>query len=410
MTDQRGKSGPQSQCVSNPASTASNLQLAWLFISFLLVVAVAHPASAQTLTVLHSFAGATADGALPYGNLLLDANGNLYGTTYHGGSRHRGTVFELTSTGAYQVLYSFGGKIDGANPLGTLTQDSEGNLYGVAFDGGVGHYGTVFKLAPGGVLTVLHSFTGAPDGGLSLGGLVLDAQGNVYGTTIEGGPTSSACPIGCGTVFQVSPTGVEKLVYSFQGGTADGDYPLSGLVIDSQGNLFGTTNQGGAQDGGVVFEVSADGAEKILHDFQAVGDGALPGSNLIRDPQGNFYGTTESGGASLLGTVFEITAGGVESVLYSFSSQYDAYEPAYGVVRDPQGNLYGASRNGGAFNRGAIFKLAPDGTETLLHSFDELAGGRYPGAGLVLDAQGNLYGTTVRGGAFNHGTIFKLAP
>lgn len=413
MTHHVSESGPRGkrtlECVQSP--TASRV-LAFVFVCLLLFMA-ARTAQAQTLNVLHNFAAGKSDGAYASGNLLLDAQGNLYGTTLNGGARRRGVVFEFTSNGTYKLLYSFTGKADGISPQGSLVQDGQGNLYGVTFEGGAKHYGTIFKLAPSGALTVLYSFSGAPDAGLPLGGLALDAQGNVYGTTIEGGATSSICPIGCGTVFQVAPDGTEKLLYSFQGGTGDGNYPLWGLVRDTHGNLYGTTNQGGAQDGGILFAVTPSGSEKVLHDFQAngqPGDGAIPGGGLIRDAHGNFYGTTIAGGTFGRGTVFEVAKSGAETVLYSFGGKHDVFAVDHGLVRDAHGNLYGASSYGGAFNYGAVFEVNADGTEKILYSFTGGADGRRPGAGLVLDAQGNLYGTTVHGGAFNYGTLFKLTP
>ena len=285
---------------------------ALVFVCVLLFMA-ARTAQAQTLNVLHNFAGGKSDGANASGNLLLDAQGNLYGTTLNGGARRHGVVFELTSNSIYKLLYSFTGKADGISPKGSLIQDGQGNLYGVTWEGGVNHYGTVFKLAPTEELTVLHSFSGAPDGGLSLGGLALDEQGNVYGTTIEGGATSRTCPIGCGTVFKVTASGTESLIYSFQGGAGDGSYPLWGLVRDAHGNLYGATNQGGAQDGGILFKVTPAGSETVLHDFQSngqPGDGAIPNGGLIADARGNFYGTTFTGGASDCGTVFELMKSG----------------------------------------------------------------------------------------------------
>src|SRR5271157_3231541 len=244
--------------------------------------------------------------------------------------------------------------------------------------------------------SVLHSFPGSPDGANPYAGLVRDAQGNLYGTTVNGGAQAK------GTVFKVDATGNETVLYSFTGAGGDGANPEAGLVPDAQGNLYGTTYAGGASNAGTVFKVDTTGNETVLYSFTgAGGDGAGPTGLLVRDAQGNLYGTTVFGGASGKGTVFKADATGNETVLYSFTGAGgDGANPEAGLVPDAQGNLYGTTDAGGASNAGTVFKVDTTGNETVLYSFTGAGGdGAGPTGLLVRDAQGNLYGTTVFGGA-----------
>jgi uncharacterized repeat protein (TIGR03803 family) len=380
-------------------------------------------------SILHSFAGGT-DGSQPLAGLVLDAQGNLYGTTCCGGGNNgRGTVFEVDAAGQETVLHSFTGTAgDGANPAAALVLDSQGNLYGTTKDGGNlacgggSGCGTVFKIDTTGQETVLYSFTGTGgDGAYPIGGLALDSAGNLYGTTEYGGDPACNTGGGCGTVFEIASTGQESVLYSFTETGGDGAVPAAGLVRDSQNNLYGTTEYGGnlaCYSGGLggcgtVFEVASTGTETVLHQF-SFSDGGFPVARLVRDSQGNLYGTTTSGGHyGVGGTVFEFAATGQESVLYSFSGTGgDGESPEASVVRDSLGNLYGTTTLGGdlACNGGSgcgtVFMLSGSG-ETLLYTFTG-ANGAAPVAGLVRDTQGNLYGTTMNGGANDLGTVFKL--
>jgi uncharacterized repeat protein (TIGR03803 family) len=301
--------------------------------------------------VLYSFTGP--DGQNPAAGLIGDAEGNLYGTTSTGGtSLIYGTVFEVTSTGTEKTLYSFTGGADAATPYAGLTRDAQGNLYGTTLHGGNGARGegTVFEITSAGTEKVLHRFHGA-DGQNPAAGLTPDAQGNLYGTTIGGGA------FGHGTVFVLTSAGAEKVLYSFTGG-ADGSQPWSGLILDTQGDLYGTTLFGGASGLGTVFEITPAGAENVLYSFSGA-DGQNPIGELVRDAQANLYGTTQFGGASGGGTVFELTSTGIEKVLYGFTGGTDGSEPVAGVIRDPQGNLYGTTENGGASGVGTIFEVIP---------------------------------------------------
>jgi uncharacterized repeat protein (TIGR03803 family) len=297
---------------------------------------------------------------------------------------------------AYSLLYSFQCRPDGNLPDGGLVRDSSGNLYGTTSFGGEYDDGTVFKLMPGGTETVLHSFAGSPDGvNPSYGSLTLDATGNVYGTTPQGGE------FGRGMVFKVTATGTESVLYNFTGGL-DGDYPNGGMARDSAGNLYGTTQYGGTYYDGVVFKLTTGGAESVLHNFESSStDGGNPGGNLIRDSSGNLYGSTANGGASFAGTAFEVTASGTESLLYSFKGYpVDGAGPyGGGLLRDTSGNLYGVTQDGGTNGVGVVFKLTSAGSESVLLNFTGGTTGGYPIDGLAKDAAGNLYGTTYGGGS-----------
>jgi uncharacterized repeat protein (TIGR03803 family) len=406
-------------------------------------------------TVLYSFTGG-ADGAKPLAGVILDAAGNLYGTTNRGGASGYGVVFELSPSGHETVLHSFTGGADGSAPYAGLIRDSAGNLYGTTFAGGASDFGVVFKVDPTGHQTVLYHFKGLTDGGLPSSGVILDSAGNLYGTT--GGGGIAGCFYGCGVVYKLDTSGNETTLYSFTNG-ADGGDPESGLIRDAAGNLYGTTPgassaatvykldtsgnltvlytftggadggtpdsagvvsdaagnlygtaaYGGAFGGGVVYKVDTTGIETVLYNFTGASDGAHPEAGVIRDAAGNFYGTTFSGGPSNEGAVFELNASGQETVLYGFLDG-DGLSPVAGVIRDAAGNLYGTTLNGGPANAGVVYKVSETGLETVLYSFTGAADGGSPPAGLSRDTAGKLYGTTYAGGASGHGVVFKLNP
>jgi len=322
----------------------------------------------------------------------------------------------------FRVLYYFQSSPDGAAPMASLIGDQSGNLYGTTEHGGSAGVGTVFKVAQDGTETVLHSFY--LDGEFPLAPVLMDASGNLYGTLSNG--NRKKCGSG-GCVFKLAPDGTETTVYSFKKPAVDGHTPLAGLISDSDGNLYGTTVEGGgrrcSQNCGTVFKITPDGTETILHVFGSQGDGALPQAGLIMDASGNLYGTTWSGGAHGFGfgTVFKLAPDGTETILHSFAGASDGAQPVAGLIADNLGNLYGtASIGGGTGCRGnegcgAIFKLAPEGTATILHAFQGGSDGANPVAGLTADSAGNLYGTTLRGGGtgcakqLGCGTVFKFS-
>jgi uncharacterized repeat protein (TIGR03803 family) len=376
-----------------------------VMLVFLLLTALATSlVQAQTFTTLYSFAGAA--GAYPVAGLIVDVAGDLYGATQQGGAHGLGTVFKVDSTGKETVLHSFkGGKSDGAFPSAGLAVDSKGNVYGTTTLGGSSDHGTVFKVTA--TATVIYSFTGTKeDGAYPVAGLVADSADNLYGTTQQGGTH------GFGTVFKLNLAGKEKVLYSFKG-VPDGEYPCAGLILDAKGNLYGTTQLGGpvSQNDGTVFKVDKAGKETVLYNFtDANGDGAYPIGGVVRDRAANLYGTTSDGGANGIGIVFKLDKTGKETVLYSFgTNKGDGEYPFAGLVMDAKGNLYGTAELGGANGPGAIFEVSHSGVETILHSFDGTDGAD-PLAGLVQDSTGNLYGTATEGGTHNEGVVFKLTP
>jgi uncharacterized repeat protein (TIGR03803 family) len=402
-----------------------------LTVVFALVMLPSTSGVAQTERVLHNFNNGSNDGNDPCAGLIFDGSGSLYGTTVYGGVYHKGTAFMLTPNAGggwtEEGLHSFGNGKDGAFPYGSLIFDAAGNLYGTTNYGGAsGGYGIVFELkrqADGGwTEEVLHNFDGnGKDGYGPYGSLIFDAAGNLYGTTEQGGD------YGRGMVFELTPKArggwAEKGLHSFGGVDTDGDYPYGNLIFDASGNLYGTTEQGGESFGGVVFELSpgatGEWAETMLYNFSDSSDsGLLPYSGLVLDGAGNLYGTTLGGGANSAGTVFELSpgAGGVwtQTVLHSFNSNgQDGYTPYGGLIFDGSGNLYGITSDGGPDNAGAVFKLRPTAggnwTETLLLPFNGVDG-RDSCSGLIFDGSGNLYGTTSAGGVRESGVVFEITP
>jgi uncharacterized repeat protein (TIGR03803 family) len=368
--------------------------------------------------VLYNFTGKP-DGANPrYGSLVRDEAGDLYGTTWEGGSSdYYGTVFKVTKSGTENVLYSFTGGADGGYPVAGLVL-SGNTLYGITsyggnnacYDGYAYGCGVVFEVnIKTGAETVLHTFTGGSDGGYPKAGLVQDRKGNLYGTTSDGGANSYF-----GTVFEVDPkTKKETVLHSF--GDNDGDYPTSGLTLNTTETiLFGTALEGGSNGAGVVFSLAIrTRTYNVLYNFTGPPDGDAPWGTLALDPKGNLYGTTLSGGSDNCtdgcGTVFEVVPRTKkETVLYSFTGGASGYYPYSGVIRDNKGNLYGTTFRGGASSDGTVFEVA-EGTESVLHSFDG-SDGANPFCGLVQDSKGNLYGTTYEGGSDGAGVVWEITP
>lgn len=371
--------------------------------------------------VLHSFAGGS-DGAVPWAALVQGSDGDFYGTSSAGGSHNDGTVFKITPAGVETVLHSFAGGSDGAEPMTALIQASDGNFYGTTDLGGTNGDGTVFKITPAGDETVLYSFPG--DYGDNLSGLIQASDGNFYGIRVHDGVS------GCGTAFRITPAGLETVLYSFAGGN-DGCNPQSGLMQASDGNFYGTTVLGGAGDGGTVFKITPAGVETVLHSFSGGSDGSSPVAGVIQANDGNFYGTTWSGGANNEGTVFELTRAGVETVLYSFTGVADGQGPTAGLIQAKDGNFYGIApsccadpfgsssgwtQNSAYGTGGLLFTVNTMGAFAVLYSFnlngsDGTEPGALPSSGGVIQAgNGEFYGTAAGGGAANEGTVFELNP
>jgi uncharacterized repeat protein (TIGR03803 family) len=368
-------------------------------------------AQAQTFTMIHTFTGV--DGANPQSPLIADAAGNLYGTAFYEGKSGYGTVFKISPNHTLTVLYSFAGPPDAANPSGPLFLDESGSLYGTTVWGGSSNQGAVFKLTSAGDEAVLYSFAGYPsDGSNPEGGVIGDPHGNLYGTTDQGGAGAGCggCIYGCGILFELDAKGQETILHTFNG-DGDGAHPWAGVFRDSAGNLYGTTVDGGTDGLGTIFKLDTGGGYTLLHSF-AGSDGAYPYGPVIRDRKGNLYGATYEGGTSEVGTVFKLNKSGKLAVLHNFAGNTDgAYSPA-GLVRDAAGNLYGTTAQGGSSSDfGTVFKVDASNRETILHCFTAPRQGMLPEAGLLLDKAGNLYGTTYYGGrrSANAGTIFKLA-
>jgi uncharacterized repeat protein (TIGR03803 family) len=374
---------------------------------------VARDAAGVTETVLYSFAGSTADGDLPYSGLIQGSDGNFYGTTFGGGKDYCGTVYKITPSGIETVLYSFGvsSSKDGCEPAGGLFQGGNGTFYGTTSFGGASGAlqggGTAFTLTSSGIESAWYSFTGGAgksvDGQLPMSSLIQGSDGNFYGTAANGGTT------GFGTVFKLTPTGAETVFYTFDSGAGgDGELPMGSLIQASDGNFYGTTVDGGAYGAGTVFQLTPSGTETVIYSFGNTGDGQNPRAGLIQASDGNFYGTTVNGGASGLGTVFQVTPSGAETMLYSFAGGSDGAYPVAALTQGSDGNLYGTTLSGGASSMGTIFMITTAGVETVLHSFTGGGDGESPAAGLIQGSDGSFYGTTESGGTSIAGTVFKL--
>jgi uncharacterized repeat protein (TIGR03803 family) len=329
---------------------------------FALCTASAIASHAQTFTTLASFDGSDGDGPV-FVSLVQGVDGNFYGTTEYGGTSNGGTVFKITPAGKVTTLHTFG-IADGSSPFAGLVLASNKKFYGTTSSGGTNGDGTVFAITAAGKLTTLHSFNGA-DGGFPAAVLVQATNGNFYGTTLSGGAN------GDGTVFAMTPAGKLSTVYAFGG--ADGAGPEAGLVQDANGNFYGTTRYGGAKGGscsdvagcGTVFEITAAGKLTTLYSFCAqtgCPDGSFPSAGLVQATNGNFYGTTSTGGVNGNGTVFEISAGGTLTTLYSFCSQAgcaDGSSPEAGLIGATNGNFYGTTERAVPTTRAPSSRLPP---------------------------------------------------
>jgi len=392
---------------------------------------------ASTETVIYNFCSQTScvDGYVPYGPLVADASGNhLYGTTYEGGTNNLGEVFELTLSGgswSQSVIYSFLGASnnDGAYPFGGMVIDSSGNLYGTTYNGGASSQGTVFELSNSGstwMETVLHTFDdiSGSDGYYPYGTLAFDAAGNLYGTTLYGGKTSG------GTVFQLKASNGKYTyhkIHDFTTSSSSAYYPYGGVVVDPKnGYLYGTTYNGGViWNVGAVYqlrEVSGVWISSVIYTFLGDSLGQYSESALTVDAAGNLYGTNYQGGAFNLGDVFKLTLGAnnkwTEKIIYSFkgyTSKDGAYPYYAGVTIDSAGNLYGTTYQGGSsaannLNYGTVYKLTA-GTykESVLWSFGTSGDGYYPYHQAIL-VGGKLYGTTNSGGSHGGGVVYEVTP
>lgn len=427
-------------------------------IVFALMAVSTRAARAQNFAVIHNFNGGQ-DGDFPYAGLTIDAEGNLYGTTAYGGPMVPGllcggapygcgVVFKLSNLGSGQVvtpIYSFKQGNDGILPLARVVFGPDGSLYGTTNEGGEGSScpygcGTVFRLTPPTTScknalcpwteTVLYRFQGNNDGANpAFGDLTFDQAGNLYGTTFYGGASSCNSGYGCGVIFKLTPSSggwTETVLYRFTG-AEDGGYPYSGLILDQNNNLYGTTGAGGFIGGncapsngcGTVYQLTPSGSGwsiTTLYAFQGGDDGGTPYGGLIFDPSGNLYGTTGFfGGQGATGTIFELARSGgnwIFSLLYDFGPPCCG-NPVASMVMDSAGNLYGTTFAGGAYAYGSVFRLSHSGSSwayTSLYDFTGGNDGANPFGNVTFDALGNLYGTTLDGGVHNKGVVWKITP
>lgn len=409
----------------------NSIATVFLVLSSLLYASVA--AAVSNYKILHSF-GAGSDGNTPFAGVTLDNKGNLYGTASEGGGLSGcsgygcGIVYQLMpnqdGTWTENVLHTFIQQ-EGGNSYSTIAIDGHGNLYGTNLYYGQG-CGTVFQLVPGAggkwTENTLHSFTCGNDGFMSYG-VTFDKSGHLYGAAYAGGPYDD------GVVFSLSPqtafSWFEIVLHAFAGGSGDGNSPAGNLIFDASGAIFGTTYEGGPRFSGIVFKLSRGGGanwtENVLYSFkgEAFGggsDGANPVAGVVMDSDGNLYGTTDYGGPAAVGTVFKLAPNGdgtyTESVLYAFKDGQDGGHPYGGVILDSRGNLYGTTQ--GHSSLGTVYKLTPGAggqwTETILHEFQGGSDGAIPYGGLVMDSNGNLYGTTAFAGQYGGGVVFEVTP
>jgi hypothetical protein len=432
-------------------SRISRVAFTLLGFSFSLAVS----AQAQTESVAFTF-NTYVSGGGPLSGVIFDSAGNLYGTTTGGGQADGcnalgdagcGLAYELSPVdGAWQetVLYEFTGGSDGGVVESALVRDASGNLYGTAEFGGdlsaCGGFGcgVVYKLSPSGsgwTETAIYKFTGGADGDRPLAGLILDAAGNLYGTTTAGGNSTESCvyedTTGCGVVFKLAPASGGGWTYSalhtFSGGSG-GSAPLAGVTLSSTGDLFGTASGGGTDDRGLVFELLPSGGSwtfHILHSFTGGTDGSFPAGTLALDAAGNVFGTAEVGGADSKGVLFELSpkSGGWKfSLLHTFTGGHDGGQPI-GTLTLSGGNLYGTTIFGGEVRDnvclevgcGVAYEFSPHSggawTETLLHTFTSNGtDGTNPYAGVAFNSAGDLFGTTIEGGADGSGVVFEIVP
>lgn len=393
-------------------SLSSTIKASLSFAAALAFVAALPRAQAQTFNVVYNFTGES-DGGGPLNGFIADGSGNLYGTTNSGGTSGYGVVFKMSTSGVETILHNFTGGSDGANPVGILIRDKSGNLYGTTTNGGASGAGSVFKITATGTESVLYSFTGKTDGSDPEAGLAIDSSGNLYGTTTAGGAN------GGGAVFKLTLAKtrkwMEKVLYSFGTGT-DGTVPVGGVTLGSAGTLLGTTSAGGTTGYGTIFELASSGGvwkETIVHEFADGDDGAVPYGGLIASKSGILYGAATEGGNGGGGTIYELTP--VTGGGWNFNVIYS--NPGWGIsgefrdlMLDASGNIYGTTHCDGDYDAGTVYELtAGSWTYNQLYQFTGGADGLYVFSNLAL-VKGKFYGTTNQGGANGFGVVFQVTP
>ena len=401
-----------------------------LAIAFVLTLMLVQPGQAQSYQVIFNFTGGQ-DGAYPEAG-LTERGGIFYGTSYQGGNSNRGTVYKLAHKGSGWILsplYNFTGRADGSAPIAALVFGQDGSLYGTTEFGGrncgVG-CGTVFRLRPPVTIckstlcpwteNVLYEFSGSSDGANpGYGQLTFDQAGNIYGTTFFGGVNAQ------GVVYELSASGggwTERAIHTFSG-SSDGENPYSSVVFDGAGNLYGTSYAGGAHGYGTVFQLTSSGSgwtENTLYAFQDASDGGNPFGGVVFDNAGTLVGATSGGGPGSGGTLYQLTPSGGSwafGVVYSFTGSAHLPGPYDSLTMDSAGNLYGTTTQDGAHGAGSVFKLTPSGggwTETDLYDFPGGGQGAVPYGSVLIDTNGNLYGTASQGGTHGYGVIWEITP
>ena len=384
------------------------------FTSMILLAASAH-SHAQTFYSLASFMLAEGNDSFYYGSdsLVQGTDGNLYGVGGGGGTAGYGTVYKVSLDGVVTVLHSFD-KADGAYPYAGLVQGANGNFYGSTVQGGAHGYGTVFEITPSGTLTTIHSFQSSEAAQVE-STFIPGPNGNFYGIANSGGSHSE------GSIFSVTPSGKVTVIYNFcnQPSCADGAYPQAGLFRASNGNFYGTTASGGTYQSGTVFEMTPRGQLTTLHNFCThpnCTDGYYPYGTLIQGANGRLYGTTNLGGNGG-GIIYSISLTGQFQILYDFCPENcnDGWNPFSGLLLASDGNFYSSTGAGGANRWGTAFQLTPAGRLTTLYSFcsdyvdEQCLDGGDSFSGLIQASDGNLYGTTYVGGANGDGTIYRIS-
>ncbi len=384
------------------------LRVVGLLASWTLVLAAgtARATTAGVFEDLYTFAGDSGDGSGPAGALVADKAGVIWGTTSSGGPNGAGTVFTYTPGGTETMVYHFTGGNDGDLPMAGLLKAPNGDFYGTTEIGGKYGLGTIFKITPAGVLTTIYAFgTNANDGANPECELIWTADHQLAGTTVNGGDG------GVGTVFKVSLAGKETILHSFA--KADGEYPRAALVMDKVGTLYGTTydTEGTAFNAGngTAFKIDSTGHFSVFYHFLGA-PGYGPSAPMILDADGNLLGTTQNGGAYNNGAIFKLTPAGKATVLYTFTGGADGGRPIAPLLLTKGGALLSTTFEGGQYGYGTVYRLTPAGKLQTLHAFDS-TDGRYSRSGLLIDSplsQLFLYGLTYSGGSNENGNIYSV--
>ena len=375
-----------------------------IILAAALVLCVGALAGAQTVATVYNFAGGTSSGANPwYVTLVQGTDGQLYGTTYNGGSHGIGTAFKVTTSGTFTLLHSFaGGSSDGANPTGGLTLGSDGNFYGTTNLGGAGNEGVVFKMTTTGTVTVLHSFNDSTDGAFPWAAPILGSDGNFYGTASGGAG-------GQGLVYKITTTGTYTTVFPFD--SVHGTSPIAAPTQGSNGNLYIPVSEGGSSYCGTIVEMTTAGAVVNTYDFPCSPGGDFPIGPLVQSAAGGFYSTTQNGGTKGEGTVYKLNSSFVVTTQHSFGNSFgDGTYPAAGMLLATDGKYYGATAEGGTYDDGTLFNSTSTGAFTKLYSFNNSVNlmQEAPLSPPVEYTTGLLYGTTEFGGTTDQGTIYSL--